>query len=115
MATSNNYDLRSKTKLTQTNSEEPPSTPPRSKLRSQKISQKKVTKVQAKVDEQSIELIDKLSKSIEELLISCTNDEFRKECFGIIGVDNGEDAGIKTKELALSFKGKCQRKRKISE
>lgn len=58
----------------------------------------------------SVDLCQRLSKAIENILIITKNDEFRWECFRQLDVENSSDAGAKIKELAEQLKGKKQHK-----
>lgn len=53
-----------------------------------------------------VDYCQRLSKSIEELLMTCTNETFRENCLNILGVQNSSEAGRKTRELAMKLKGK---------
>jgi hypothetical protein len=97
MATQNNYG-RSQRKTTTSHEHEPLSSPP----------QESVQVRATQSDPETVDLCQRFSKSIEELLISCKNEKFRDECFEILGVENGSDAGIKTRELAMKLKDKRQ-------
>jgi len=58
----------------------------------------------------SVDLCQRLSKAIENILIITKNDEFRWDCFRQLDVENSSDAGAKIKELAEQLKGKKQHK-----
>lgn len=56
----------------------------------------------------SVDLCQRFSKAIENILIITKNEDFRQRCFKLLGVENGSDAGTKLKELAEQLKGKKQ-------
>ncbi|KAL7041846.1 hypothetical protein ACKWTF_000926 [Chironomus riparius] len=72
------------------------------------IISKKRPKVKRNNSTSSVDLCQRISKAIENILILTKNEEFRKSCFQLLGVENSSDAGTKIKELAESLKGKKQ-------
>ena len=59
----------------------------------------------------SVDLCQRLSKAIENILTITKNEEFRGSCFELLGVENASDAGVKIKELAEKLKGKKSQKK----
>lgn len=98
MATQNNYGLQSQRKSATSHEHEPSPSP------TQESGQVRATHSGL----EQVDLCQRFAKSIEDLLISCKNEKFRDECFKILGVENGSDAGIKTRELAMMLKDKRQ-------
>lgn len=101
MATQNNYGAQSQRETTTSHEREPSSTP-------QESEQARETQAGG----QSVDFCQRFSKSIEELLVTCRNEDFRDQCFKILGVENGYDAGVKTRELAMKLKDKRQKGKK---
>lgn len=98
MATQKYYNTRSQLKKTTSHEHEPPPSQPHNS--------EQLKETPSNLN--GIDLCQRLSKSIEDLLISCKNERFRDECFKILDVENGSDAGIKTRELAMKLKDKRQ-------
>lgn len=99
MASQKNDGVRSKRKRTTSHEQDPPLTLP------QESEQVRATKL----DGQKVNLCQRLGKSIEDLLVSCRNETFREQCLQILGAENGSDAGIKTRELAMKLKDSRQK------
>lgn len=56
----------------------------------------------------NVNLCQRFSKAIEDVLVVSKNEDFRSGCFRMLGVKNGLDAGTKIQELATELKGKQQ-------
>lgn len=72
-----------------------------------------------RADKPIVDYCQRLSQSIEELLMTCTNETFRENCLNILGVENSSEAGRKTRALAMKLKGKREenktKKKKTSQ
>lgn len=52
----------------------------------------------------TVDLTQRISKAMKDVLVTTLDENFRKECLSTLGVDNGSEAGKKIEELIVKFK-----------
>lgn len=70
----------------------------------------KVVKKRPKVKRTSVDLCQRLSTAIENILIVTKNEEFRSNCLRLLQAENASEAGIKIRILAEQLEDKKQKK-----
>ena len=99
MATQRKYELRSRSKSSHEREPLPSSSSQQQKPKKKRVLKKEKGKV---------DLCQRFSKTIEDLLVSCPNEEFKSQCLSTLGVKNAHEA----RELAVELKESRKKKSK---
>lgn len=79
----------------------------------QQLSSKKKQKV--KYNRATVNLNQRISKAISEVIVTSLNDSFRDKCLQTLDVANGSEAGEKVEDLLAEFKGNQKQQKAIKE